>query len=274
MARKPPEVEGWLLSRAPAFRLLSPPDLRTIRGLARSLRLPCGAVVFSEGQRAEGFHLVLSGTVRIVRSTADGDQITVLYLSAGEVFGMGAPLGASVRQETAYAAESCLILTWPCALWQDFANRYPGFATEALRSFGKRSDELGNRIVELSTKPVEARIACALLRLLRQSGHKVAGGIEIRIPISRRHVADMTGTTLHTVSRVLSRWEKLRLVESTRCHIVVTDSHRLFLICAATARGPGVDGPAADQHGVTARPSSARNAISSNPYSAQASITV
>lgn len=191
---------------------------------ARASLMPSGAVVFDEGDLADCFHLLLSGTVRFVRTTADGDRIIVLYISAGEVFGIGAPLGTDLRQETAVAADACLVLSWPNALWQGFADQYPCFASESLRSFGKRSDEMGNRIVELSTKQVDARIACALLRLVGQSGRKVAGGMEIGFPISRRQVADMAGTTLHTVSRVLSRWEKLRLIESSRCHIVVTDA--------------------------------------------------
>lgn len=239
-------VDGWLLSRAPAFRLLAPAQLSTVLRQAHVSRVPCGEVVFDEGQPAGDFHVLLSGTIRFVRITADGDQMIVLYLSAGEVFGIGAPLGAAFRQETAVAADVCLIMSWPCALWQPYADQYPGFAAESLRSFGQRSNEMGNRIVELSTKQVEARIACALLRLVGQSGRKVEGGIEIGFPISRRHVADMTGTTLHTVSRVLSRWEKQRLIASTRCHIVVTDPHRLMLISVATARGPGLEEHAAD----------------------------
>lgn len=124
---------------------------------------------------------------------------------------------------------------------------------------------MSSRIVELSTKLVEQRIACALLRMIGQSGRKVAGGIEIGFPISRQNIADMTGTTLHTVSRVLSAWEKQGLIISARCHIVVTKPHQLVMIGSGAARP--------DQPTTAAR-RSARKAASSSPYSAQASITV
>lgn len=253
------------LARAPPFCRLDQSQLRRVRDLARMDTAAIGTVVFDEGQPALRFHLILSGHVRLVRLTAEGEQIIVLHVPAGQLFGLGAPLGRATRQETAITADDCQLLSWPTAHWQVFSDTCPGFATETMRALGARADEMTSRIVELSTKLVEQRIACALLRMIGQSGRKVAGGIEIGFPISRQNIADMTGTTLHTVSRVLSAWEKQGLIISTRCHIVVTKPHQLVMIGSGAARP---DQPA------TAARRSARKAASSSPYSAQASITV
>ena len=78
----------------------------------------------------------------------------------------------------------------------------------------------------------------ALLRLAKQSGRKVDHGIEIDFPISRQDVAEMTGTTLHTVSRILSAWEQQGLVESGRQRIVLRDSHKLFGIAEGAGSEP------------------------------------
>ena len=77
---------------------------------------------------------------------------------------------------------------------------------------------------------MEKRVACALLRMVNQSGRKTAEGIEIAFPITRQNISEMTGTTLHTVSRLLSGWQKDGIVQSTRKHIVVTDPHQLVLL--------------------------------------------
>jgi CRP-like cAMP-binding protein len=82
----------------------------------------------------------------------------------------------------------------------------------------------------MSTEQVERRIAHTLLRLVKQAGRKTAQGIEIDFPISRQDIAEMTGTTLHTVSRTLSAWETQGLVEGGRQRIVVCDPHRLFML--------------------------------------------
>ena len=79
----------------------------------------------------------------------------------------------------------------------------------------------------MSNEQVEQRVAHALLRLAKQAGRKVDAGVEIDFPISRQDVAEMTGTTLHTVSRILSAWEQQGLVEGGRQRIVLRDAHRL-----------------------------------------------
>jgi CRP-like cAMP-binding protein len=82
----------------------------------------------------------------------------------------------------------------------------------------------------MATRAVEQRVAAALLRMANQSGRKTGDGIEIAFPITRQNISEMTGTTVHTVSRLLSAWQKDGMVKSTRKHIVVTDPHRLVLL--------------------------------------------
>jgi CRP-like cAMP-binding protein len=97
-----------------------------------------------------------------------------------------------------------------------------------LQTVGSRLQETHARVIEMSTQQVERRVAHALLRLARQAGRKVEQGVEIDFPISRQDIAEMTGTTLHTVSRTLSAWEQQGLVEGGRQRIVLRDPHRLF----------------------------------------------
>ena len=110
------------------------------------------------------------------------------------------------------------------------AATFPALATNTLETVGARLQETHTRVVEMSTQQVEQRIAHALLRLVKQSGRKVEHGIEIDFPISRQDIAQMTGTTLHTVSRTLSAWESKGLVESGRQKIVVIEPHKLFML--------------------------------------------
>jgi len=90
----------------------------------------------------------------------------------------------------------------------------------------------------MSTQQVEQRVAHALLRLAKQAGQKVEHGIEIAFPISRQDIAQMTGTTLHTVSRILSGWEQRGLIESGRQRIVVREPHKLLVLAEESPGGP------------------------------------
>jgi CRP-like cAMP-binding protein len=87
-------------------------------------------------------------------------------------------------------------------------NRYPRIAINALTIAGKRLQEVQERLRELATQPVERRVAQMLLRLSGQFGQKTADGRTIGIPLRRKDIADICGTTLFSVSRVLTSWEK------------------------------------------------------------------
>ncbi|BDA85392.1 hypothetical protein Sa4125_29340 [Aureimonas sp. SA4125] len=124
------------LGRSPPFVRLDQRQLQATLDLSEVRRLRGGAVVFDEGQPVRRFHLLLSGSIRFVRLTADGSQIIVLHIPAGQMFGIGTALGQITHQVTAVAADDSVVLSWPNALWPTFSGTYLGFAAEAFRTFG------------------------------------------------------------------------------------------------------------------------------------------
>ena len=139
-------------------------------------------------------------------------------------------LGRTTYPATAVAVVDSIALVWPSAAWPRLIAKHPALAVNTLQTVGSRLQEAHTRVVEMSTEQVEQRVAHALLRLAQQGGRKVESGVKIDFPISRQDVAEMTGTTLHTVSRILSAWEDRGLVEGGRQRIVIRDPHKLFLL--------------------------------------------
>lgn len=221
-------LDESLIASIPPFRKLGAAQIREILDLSVPKRFDAGLSVFEEGMEAERFYLLLDGYIRVVRVTPGGDQIIALHIAAGQLFGIAAALGRRTYPATAVTAAECLTLSWPNRLWSEFVTKYDGFATETYKVVGERVGEMNNRIVELATQAVEQRVASAILRLVQQMGRKVEGGIEIDFPITRQNISDMTGTTLFTVSRLLSAWEKDGIVNSARKRITVTNAHRLL----------------------------------------------
>jgi CRP-like cAMP-binding protein len=221
-------VDRSLVSGLPLFAGLSADDLDAILKEARAVRVPKNSAVFEQGAEASTFFVLLHGHLRVVKVTPDGQQVVVRYITPGEVFGIGIALGLAVYPASAIAAVDSVALAWPSAAWPRLVAQHPSLAANTLQTVGTRLQESQTRVVEMSTEQVERRIAHALLRLANQAGRKVEDGVEIDFPISRQDVAEMTGTTLHTVSRVLSGWEQQGLVEGGRQRIVIRDPHRLF----------------------------------------------
>lgn len=226
-------LDESLLSPLPPFSQLERPQIRAILDQATSRRYDAGVAIFDEGAPADRFFLLLDGTIRVVKITPDGEQVTSLHIPAGQLFGIARALGRDSYPASAVTASEALALSWPTTLWDSFVAEYPGFATETYKTVGDRLNEMNTRIVEMSTQHVEQRVARALLRLVNQSGKRTDIGIEISFPITRQDVSEMTGTTLHTVSRLLSAWEKDGLVNSKRKKIVVCDPHRLVTLGCA-----------------------------------------
>lgn len=227
-------LDESLLTNLPPFRSLSRPQIREILDAAQTGRYDAGQQVFSEGMVVDRFFLLLDGHIRVQRVTPQGDQIILLHIAPGQLFGIGAALGHKTYPATAMATDDCVVLAWPNRLWHDFSAHYDGFATQTYAVVGERLNEMHNVIVEMATKQVEQRIAGALLRLIAQMGRKVDCGIEIDFPITRQNISDMTGSTLHTVSRLLSAWEKDGIVASERKKITITAPHRLVVLSGAT----------------------------------------
>nr|WP_217482882.1 Crp/Fnr family transcriptional regulator [Sulfitobacter maritimus] len=214
----------------PPFSRLNRTQIREILDQARIRRFDEGDEVFSEGMEASHFHLLLDGFLRVVRTTAGGEQIIVLHISPGQLFGIAAALQRDTYPATAVTAAESIVLSWPSTLWSSFIAQYEGFATESYKTVGQRLGQIQDTMTEIATQAVEQRVAAAVLRMVNQSGRKTEEGIEIGFPVTRQNISDMTGTTLHTVSRMLSAWEKDGIVRSTRKHIVVTAPHRLVQI--------------------------------------------
>lgn len=220
-------LDESLLKSLPSFRRLSTGEIREILDQAHPFLVEPEHEVFAEGAEAERFFLLLDGHIRVERTNAGGDRVVSLHIPPGQLFGIAAALGRDTYPATAVAATQCVALWWPQSLFDGFAARFDGFADEVHRTVGHRFEEMNSRVMELATQQVEQRVACALLRLTRQNGRRTDSGIEIAFPITRRIISEMTGSTLHTVSRLLSAWEKGAILESHHRHINVLDLAQL-----------------------------------------------
>lgn len=228
------KVDCSLVAHLPLFADFSASALDPILSEARSLRFAKNTTVFQQGEEAHSFFVLLHGHVRASKTTPAGEQIVVRYVTTSETFGVAKAIGLQRYPATATAVDDSVVLAWPSGSWPRLVERFPALATNTLQTVGARLQETHTRVVEMSTQQVEQRIAHALLRLVKHSGRKVEHGVEIDFPISRQDIAQMTGTTLHTVSRTLSAWESKGLVESSRQKIVVREPHKLFMLAEET----------------------------------------
>lgn len=233
----PASLDRSLIRDLPLFATMADADLDDVLTGAVSRRYPLGETVFEQGGRADHFFILLNGRLRVTQVTPEGQQTVVRMVNPGDLFGIARALHRPDYPGTATAVVDSIALLWPMARWDELLPRHPSLAINAMQTMGQRLQEAHARIKEFATEEVERRVAHAVLRLVNQSGRKEAAGIRIDFPVSKQDIAEMTGTTLHTVSRILTAWEHAGLVEGGRQKLLVKDAHRLMMIADGAAPG-------------------------------------
>lgn len=229
MPRASSTVENWLQNQ-PLFEGFSAPQLKQVAATAQRCSVARGCFFFHQGDPAAHLYLLMDGTVRIAQVTPDGQQVTLRVITPGQMFGAVAVLGDVVFPASAEAVEDSTALAWEGRVVADLMDRFPRLARNALGLVAGRLQEMQERYRELATERAEQRVARAVLRLVRQAGRKVEGGVFVDLPLSCEDMAELTGTTLYTVSRILSSWERRGLVESVRHRILIRVPHALVAI--------------------------------------------
>jgi CRP/FNR family transcriptional regulator, nitrogen oxide reductase regulator len=224
------QLDRSLIAGTPTFAGLPNEALDEIMAQAQPLRVPKGEAAFRQGESADRFFLLLHGRLRVTRLNPQGQQMVVRFIAPGDMFGVAMAIGADAYPGTATAAVDSLALAWPNSVWAGLIARYPSLALNTMQTLGARLQASQERILDLSTQHVEQRIASAVLQLARQAGRKTDEGLLIDFPISRQDIAEMTGATLHTVSRTLSAWEERGLVECGRQRVTVRDPNGLLAL--------------------------------------------
>jgi CRP-like cAMP-binding protein len=229
-----PPLDRSLIRDLAVFDAVAPADLDTILASAAARRYAEGAAAYHQGEQASAFFLLLHGRMKAVQTTPDGQQVVVRHVDPGDLFGLAMALRRPTYPASVVAVTESLALAWPDSQWTMLIERVPRLAANAMATIGGRLQDAHTRIRELATEAVERRVAHALLRLVRQAGRKTDDGVVIDFPLTRQDIAEMTGTTLHTVSRLLSAWETKGLVASQRRQVTVRDPHGLVMIAEGT----------------------------------------
>ncbi|MBB4866508.1 CRP-like cAMP-binding protein [Pseudomonas nitritireducens] len=235
MTAHPPLNRAWLAS-LPPFAGSNRDEQADILRHASILRVRGGGAVFEQGAPAEAFYLLVHGRLKATQVTCDGQRVLVRVVNPGDLFGFVRALGRRDYPATATATQESLVLAWPTTQWEPLLARHPGFALNTVQAIGERLQEAHVRFCELATEEVERRVAHTVLRLVQQSGRPEAEGIRIDFPVTRQDIAEMTGTTLHTVSRILSAWEDRGLVIGGRQKLLVRDPQQLMAVAGGDER--------------------------------------
>jgi CRP-like cAMP-binding protein len=217
----PPLVD--FLTRAPVFAGLPPREVEAVAAVAREARVRARDYVFLEGDPARWFCLVKTGHVKILRHARGGRDVVLELLGPGEMFGGVAVIERRPYPASAQATEPSVVVKIPQEAIVALTERQPTIIREIALMIGRRLRGAHDSLKALAVDPVEARLAAALVRLAEREGTPSGEGVVLPFPLTRQSLADMTGTTVETTIRIVSRWLKQRLLRDDGGRLVLRD---------------------------------------------------
>jgi CRP/FNR family transcriptional regulator, nitrogen oxide reductase regulator len=220
------------LRRVNVFRDASDNDLKLFleKGILRSIEE--GEFFFFQGDPATYFYVLIAGRAKLLQTNQAGQQVNLRTITEWQMFGaLGAVRENAMYPATAQALEPSSALAIESNFLKEMMKTRPYLNINLMQLMTSYIMEMQERYRELATERVERRIALTILRLAGQIGKRAEGPeMTVELPLSRQDVAEASGTTMFTVSRVLADWERRGLVEAGRERVVIRNPHGLVQI--------------------------------------------
>jgi len=198
------------------YRRLSAEDRVRIAAVTTVRQYGKGDVIFREGDPSDVFYTVASGRVKIVKALPNGREVLLETFGTGDPFGAVAAYDGRPFPASAIAIEETSALLLPRHTFFSLLEHHPTLVRGLLSGLTQRLVELTARLGELSGGRVETRLARLILKLVEVNGRADSDGVFIPLALSRQELADMTGTTIESCIRVMSRWGKEEVVRTER----------------------------------------------------------
>ncbi len=220
------------LGMVPFFQDLSEEQLRQVNNKFTAHHFSNGETIYRQGDLSTMLRVVVAGNVKLISHTLKGESVLLDMLQPGDFFGNPTAGSKDVYNETAETQTDACILSIRLHDFRGVINQYPTVAMSVLDITTERLNESRQRIQHLSTLPVTKRIAHILVTLGNKFGEENRRGLLIQLPLSRKDLADMAGTSTETTSRVMSRFQDDDLITSGRQWVAIKNKPELLRISA------------------------------------------
>ncbi len=197
------------IGNVPLFKGLPPEQIKQLASIAVYRAFKKGEIIFSQGDEATGFCIIVVGRVKVSKLAPDGKEQILHILGMQEPFGE-VPVFAGERfPANAVAMDDSKILFLPRDAFIGLIKKEPSLAMTMLALLATRLRRFSSLIEGLSLKGVPARLASYLIYLSKR--HKGADQLELDIPKSL--LANFLGTIPETLSRIFAKMGQERLIE-------------------------------------------------------------
>lgn len=211
-----------LLRSFPLFAPLSESDFDLLLQDVQETPYRKGEYIFREGDPTEWFHIVKDGTVKCVKSSPDGRDMTLKVLTPGDLFCCEASVfDGSAHPGCAKVLGGATVLKIPKQRYLEILRRNPEMAMEVIEYLSTRLREAQDNAKSLVFHKAERRLASILVSLANKAGISCPEGVQIQARLTRRDLADMAGLTVETATRLMGRLKAENIVIGKAKNIII-----------------------------------------------------
>lgn len=217
------------------LELLAPEDRRALISRARTIRARKGQMIVSTGEASSEVFLIQEGRLQVLLYAANGREVSLRELAAGQLFGELAAIDGETRSASIVAASDAVLLAIGGDLFRSMVAATPAAAEWMMRRLTAQVRSLTNRVFEMSALHVQARLHCELLRLART---RASSDAPVDPAPTHAELANRIGTHREAVTRELGVLARQKIIRSRRRSLEFLDIERLEDTLRATLRAP------------------------------------
>jgi CRP-like cAMP-binding protein len=232
------ELKLRILRGLPFLSSLDEAAVRAVSGLFHEKGFGPEEFIYLAGSPANRLYAVADGAVKLIDRNQEGRGVVLDILGQGDFFGHFAGAPEEAYPHSAQAVTSTCALVTSYRELRQILTRYPAVAVDLLRVFAARLRSAQEQVRRMSSDPVEMRIASALLRLAGRFGKREEPGMLIDLPLSREALAEMSGTTTETASRIVTLLQREGAIRTGRQWVAIVDPARLAVVAGNAPRRP------------------------------------
>ena len=212
----------------PLFSGLPRENIEELSSIVVDKNIPRNHLIFSEGDVADGFYVVIAGRVKIFKLSLDGKEQIIHIFGPGEPFGEVPVFQGKHFPAHAESLSKSRLFFFPRTAFVSLIKSNPSLALNMLAELSRRLRAMTVMIEDLSLKEAPGRLAAYLLYLSKQRG----GGDELTLDIAKVQLASLIGTTPETLSRILGKLVRQGLIESHGPRILIMDRESLEMLAS------------------------------------------
>ncbi|MDR3580954.1 MAG: Crp/Fnr family transcriptional regulator [Oryzomonas sp.] len=216
-----------LLKKSLLFSGLKDDDLADVAAITVRRKFRKGESLFSEGDEATGFYLLISGSIKLCRLSHDGREKVLHFVQPRETFAEAAFFGDGRYPAEARALAAGEALYLPKEGFLELMAGNPNFALNLVVSLSLMLRQFARQIQELSFADVTSRLASFLVRLSSEKSSSYGGITYIDLGVRKGELASRLGTASETISRTLRKLKDEGIIEVQGSRVVILQMEKL-----------------------------------------------